>query len=267
VPGHRPNPEPPSAQSPFAPSRHSLSRDGINHCHLDGHDPTVFAPTGSCAGPNPSPRLPPRRRRWVFAGCCQPLLGDGPSRRYLCEPVPGCLDLCRVGSWGCACPFLPPRSSAFPASRRVGFPAGSAQRLQSGIAFRGCSHSVMFRPPGLLATRVAPTAVARPRGSCDVYVRAEHGSLPSRASDMLAVRNRAIDGMGTCTPQDSQPCRLLPRRSNPPGKCPPHVIARRAAGPTKQSPGERYLRKSPPRLEKVPSAGGIASAPLRAASQ
>ena len=34
----------------------------------------------------------------VFAGCCQPLLGDGPSRRYLCNPcmgawtpTPGCL--------------------------------------------------------------------------------------------------------------------------------------------------------------------------------
>jgi len=34
----------------------------------------------------------------IFAGCCQPLLGDGPSRRYLCDPcigawtlTPGCL--------------------------------------------------------------------------------------------------------------------------------------------------------------------------------
>ncbi len=27
----------------------------------------------------------------VFAGCCQPLLGHGPSRRYLCKSFPGCL--------------------------------------------------------------------------------------------------------------------------------------------------------------------------------
>jgi hypothetical protein len=26
---------------------------------------------------------------------------------------------------------------------------------------------------------------------------------------MLAIRIQAIDGMGTCTPPDSQPCRLL----------------------------------------------------------
>ena len=30
--------------------------------------------------------------RWVFAGCRQSLLGVGPSRPYLCESFPGCLD-------------------------------------------------------------------------------------------------------------------------------------------------------------------------------
>jgi len=34
-------------------------------------------------------------------------------------------------------------------------------------------------------------------------------SLPAYASDMLAARIRAIDGAGTFTLQDSQPCRLL----------------------------------------------------------
>lgn len=29
----------------------------------------------------------------VFAGCCQPLLGAGPSRRYLYRSFPACLDL------------------------------------------------------------------------------------------------------------------------------------------------------------------------------
>src|SRR5262249_57662375 len=41
-----------------------------------------------------SPLLVPR---WypehpVCAGCCQPLLGEGPSRRYLCASFPACLD-------------------------------------------------------------------------------------------------------------------------------------------------------------------------------
>ena len=30
--------------------------------------------------------------RKVFAGCCQPLLGTGPSRRYLCRSFSTCLD-------------------------------------------------------------------------------------------------------------------------------------------------------------------------------
>jgi len=33
------------------------------------------------------------------------------------------------------------------------------KRLLTGVPFRGCSHSVMFRPPGLLATLAAPTTV------------------------------------------------------------------------------------------------------------
>jgi hypothetical protein len=70
------------------------------------------------------------------------------------------------------------------------------------------------------ATQVVPTAGTQfgYQGSRGVYVRAERGSLPPRASDMLAVRNRAIDGIGlsptrfaalpaatgNCTPSPSQ---------------------------------------------------------------
>src|SRR4030042_145100 len=64
--------------------------------------------------------------RWVFAGCHQSLLGDGPSRRYLCNPsigawtlTPGCLS-------GALIRFFPEsyslshvaHTSAHPASRR-----------------------------------------------------------------------------------------------------------------------------------------------------
>ncbi len=48
------------------------------------------------------------------------------------------------------------------------------------------------------------------RGSDGFYIRAEHESLPSRASDMLTARIGQIDGVGTCTPLNSRPCRLLP---------------------------------------------------------
>src|ERR1035441_5703182 len=48
-----------------------------------------------------------------------------------------------------------------------------------------------------------------PQGSRGFYIRAEHASLPPHASDLLTIRTQAIDGVGTCTPRDSQPCRLL----------------------------------------------------------
>ena len=51
------------------------------------------------------------------------------------------------------------------------------------------------------------------QGSRDVYVRAEHASLPSHASDILSARLQAIGGTRTFTSQDSQPCRLLTFRA------------------------------------------------------
>ena len=105
--------------------------------------------------------------RPVFAGCCQPLLEDGPSRRYL-------RNLCR-GAWT----HTPPRSCR---SRPFGHPsirpgtstAGHrphpsldgfgtrvfpAMQLPQGGSFRGCSHSLMFRLLDSLGPPVAPTAV------------------------------------------------------------------------------------------------------------
>ena len=79
-----------------------------------------------------------------------------------------------------------------------------------GNDFRGCRHFVMFRPPSLFASQVAPTATALPQGSRGFYVRAERASLPSHAPDILAVRRQAIDGARTYTLLDSQHCRLLP---------------------------------------------------------
>ena len=43
----------------------------------------------------------------------------------------------------------------------------SVLQLLSGGVFRGCSHSLMFRPPDLLATQIAPTAafLSEPRAA------------------------------------------------------------------------------------------------------
>jgi hypothetical protein len=56
----------------------------------------------------------------------------------------------------------------------------------------------MFRPPGLLATQVAPTAayLAGMPGSHGFYVPAYLGLLPPRAGDMLAARIGQLTAWG-----------------------------------------------------------------------
>ena len=100
----------------------------------------------------------------VFAGCCQPLLRSGPSRRYLCRSLLACLDPYSGGSQGARARYFP---------RDIGLPllgTGSAhsrcsrQLLLSGEKSRSCSHSPTFRPTSLLATQVAPTLASRDAG-------------------------------------------------------------------------------------------------------
>src|SRR5260370_23513759 len=52
--------------------------------------------------------------RGVSAGCYQPLLPAGPSRRYLCESFPGCLGPCHGGLPSVSSPFLSPPHPPFP---------------------------------------------------------------------------------------------------------------------------------------------------------
>ena len=77
-----PVPEPPSAQSPFARLGYYLRRRDVQHL-VRGRYPSFIAHTDSCARPNSSGQLRISLFRPVFAGCRQPLLEDGPSRRYL----------------------------------------------------------------------------------------------------------------------------------------------------------------------------------------
>ena len=77
-------------ESPFALSGRYHSRGDVCR-HLERSYPLIIAHTGSCARPKPSCCLQSSLFQQVFAGCCQPLLGDGPSRHYLCNPC--------VGAW------------------------------------------------------------------------------------------------------------------------------------------------------------------------
>ena len=66
-------------------------------------------------------------------------------------------------------------------------PNRPAKRLHAAGVSRS-SLFLTFRPPGLLATQVSPTAAPRrPQGSRDFSTRADHAPLPLRASGMLAV--------------------------------------------------------------------------------
>jgi len=80
----------------FARSRCYLLRRDVWR-PVRGSYPSFIAHTGSCARPNPSHRLRSSLFRLVFAGCCQPLLRDGLSQRYLrnlckgaCTHTPRC---------------------------------------------------------------------------------------------------------------------------------------------------------------------------------
>jgi hypothetical protein len=61
--------------------------------------------------------------RGVSAGCYQPLLPAGASRRYLCESFLGCLGPCHGGFAECICLFLPPRHRPSPVHYRGRLPA------------------------------------------------------------------------------------------------------------------------------------------------
>ena len=135
----------------------------------------------------------------VCAGCCQPLLGEGPSRRCLCASFPACLDLYPGGSCG-ACTRFFPHDSGLPLVRNGSALSKARTAISVRRAFRGCSHSLMFRPAGLLTTQVAPTATVSTVGQ-PWFLRPSLSWVVTSPRPGYANRlNRAIDGMGTHTP-------------------------------------------------------------------
>ena len=89
-------------------------------------------------------------------------------------------------SW-CIYPFLPTKHRPSPRYDKVGF-HNIRTAASVRYSFRGCKHSLMFRPPPLLATLTAPTVAFTMRSSGDFYFRTYHGLLPPRVPDILAVR-------------------------------------------------------------------------------
>jgi hypothetical protein len=135
-----------------------------------------------------SPLLVPRwsPQHQVCAGCGQPLLGGGPSRR--------CSAHLSLRAWSSTpaalevhVPVSSPKTAAFPPfgpGRRSTMPM---QRLQHGALFEAavipsCSGPQVCSPPRSLLPRRFP-----PSGSRGFSIRASRGSLPPHAPDMLTV--------------------------------------------------------------------------------
>ena len=123
----------------------------------------VIAPTSTCANPawlSSTSVLPPRLR-----SLCRLLLAPAAIRIFstlFCESFLGCLVPCSGGPIGCMRLLTSPMSSAFPLGGWVGFPLLVHDATFRGNDFRGCRHSIMFKPPSLFASQVAPTATAMP---------------------------------------------------------------------------------------------------------
>ena len=120
---------------------------------------------------------------------------------WMLDPVPRRYTVCsRL--------FLPRCHRPSPSKEWVGFPRFVPRITTSRRPlFRGCRYFVMFRPPSLLAPQIVPTAaytaagqpgLLRPGLSCS-FTRTGYANRPTQA----------IDGTGTFTLSDSQPCRLL----------------------------------------------------------
>ncbi len=148
--------EPSGAQSPFARSRCYLSRRDVPHL-VSRHYPAFLAHTNSCANPKPSSWLEINLAHQVFAGCCQPLLGVGPSRRCLCESVSACLNPYPGCSCGAFTRFFPQNNGLPDVITRSAL-GNTRTAISVRSLFRGCSYSIIFRPADLLAPPIAPTA-------------------------------------------------------------------------------------------------------------
>jgi hypothetical protein len=86
------------------------------------------------------------------------LLEVGPSRRYLRESLPRCLDPYPGAPHGASTRLFPWDIGLPPVLSGSACRKSPALRRLCGGCSRGCSHSPIFRPPGLLATQVVPTA-------------------------------------------------------------------------------------------------------------
>jgi hypothetical protein len=179
--------------------------------------PSVLAHTGSCARPSPSVPLGSVPRRPVFAGCCRPLLGDGPSRHYPCTPCVGAWTHTPPPPTGALAHFFPVGIGLCARKTRLADGLPPVMQFQQGPDYRGCSHSLRFRLLRSLGPPIAPTADENHPGGRAVYTTQPLERLPARGVASLRDRFWATVTAGL-TPAGLQYCRLLlPESGSGPG--------------------------------------------------
>jgi hypothetical protein len=136
----------------------------------------------------------PSLRVTVFAGCCEPRLGIGPSRRYLHKSVPRCL-VPYPGSPLVHALVSSRRAAAFPTLQPGRRPTSTRTVTSVRTRFRGCSHSFSFRPR--VCSRCRSPQPQCPALGCHRFCFPAYlGLLPPRAGDMLAVRIGQLTARG-----------------------------------------------------------------------
>jgi hypothetical protein len=184
--------------------------------------PSFIAPMSSCAKPLPSVRLwsPSyvRSLQVATSPCCAKALPDSISAnlsRRAWTPTPAASSVHLLDSSARALAFpsvqVGRRLATFPTAISVGGAYFGA------VVISFCSGPSVCSPHRWLP----PLHPSMPSGR-GFYARAYYGWLPAPYCGYANRPIRAIDGKGTCTPPDWQPCRLLLYASHPP-------VARRMA--------------------------------------
>ena len=156
-------------QSPFARCWHYLHQGDVNRL-LRGHYSPVIALTDSFVDPTRSPLLWPKPRS---RGLCRlrPVPAAGGTLPTLSLRIlPGVPGPLSRRFRGVHMPVSSPTSSALPRTRsRSASRVNPSKRFHDGSPFRDCSHFVMFRPSGLLACPIVPTAAAYCRRAAEAF--------------------------------------------------------------------------------------------------
>jgi hypothetical protein len=170
---------------------------------LKGGLTPFLALTTSCASPKASSQLSLFTRWAVLAAWTIRCWSLGPSRRYLTRTFSWMLGPLPRLSQRCLYPFLP--TTLRPS--RNGYAVGSLAKIHTTTSVRTVLsglQSFLYVQASRFACHPGRSCRWRFRvqGSCDFYFRAPCGSLPSRTSDMLAVR------IGQLTAGDLHPIRF-----------------------------------------------------------